>query len=96
MTDYRRNFIAGGSFFFTVNLGITVTVHLTDQPRAAGRASRHVVTGERIQQGARPKANAASGSDVIGSAAFAMRTISRLISITSTLPRSNFRRGKIS
>jgi putative transposase len=43
MTDYRRNFIAGGSFFFTVNLANRrlrlLTEHI-DELRAAFRATR--------------------------------------------------------
>jgi hypothetical protein len=43
MTDYRRNFIAGGSFFFTVNLANRrlrlLTEHI-DELRAAFRETR--------------------------------------------------------
>jgi len=43
MTDYRRNFIAGGSFFFTVNLAERrlrlLTEHI-DELRAAARQTR--------------------------------------------------------
>ena len=43
MTDYRRNFIAGGSFFFTVNLAERrlrlLTEHI-DELRAAVRQTR--------------------------------------------------------
>jgi hypothetical protein len=43
MTDYRRNFMAGGSFFFTVNLANRrlrlLTEHI-DELRAAFRETR--------------------------------------------------------
>jgi len=43
MTSYRRNFVPGGSFFFTVNLAdrklSLLTVHL-ELPRAAFRVGR--------------------------------------------------------
>jgi putative transposase len=44
MTDYRRNFIPGGSFFFTVNLASRrlrlLTEHI-DELRTAFRETRH-------------------------------------------------------
>jgi REP element-mobilizing transposase RayT len=44
MTDYRRNFVVGGSFFFTVNLADRrlrlLTEHI-DELRAAFRETRH-------------------------------------------------------
>ena len=44
MTDYRRNFVVGGSFFFTVNLAERrlrlLTEHI-DELRAAFRETRH-------------------------------------------------------
>jgi putative transposase len=49
MTDYRRNFIAGGSFFFTVNLAERrlrlLTEHIDELRKAF---SRSLPTGERI------------------------------------------------
>ena len=53
MTDYRRNFIAGGAFFFTVNLAerrlSLLTAHI-DELRAAFRETRarHPFTIEAI------------------------------------------------
>ena len=43
MTDYRRNFIAGGSFFFTVNLAdrrLRLLTECIDELRAAFRETR--------------------------------------------------------
>ena len=43
MTDYRRNFVAGGSFFFTVNLedrGLTLLTDHIDVLRRAVRETR--------------------------------------------------------
>ena len=43
MTDYRRNFIAGGSFFFTVNLAerrLALLTEYIDELRAAFRKTR--------------------------------------------------------
>jgi putative transposase len=43
MTDYRRNFIAGGSFFFTVNLAerrLALLTEYVDELRAAFRKTR--------------------------------------------------------
>jgi putative transposase len=43
MTDYRRNFIAGGSFFFTVNLAnrqLRLLAEHIDELRAAFRETR--------------------------------------------------------
>jgi putative transposase len=43
MTDYRRNFIAGGSYFFTVNLAdrrLSLLTDCIDDLRAAFRATR--------------------------------------------------------
>jgi putative transposase len=42
MTAYRRNFIAGGSFFFTVNLAERRLALLTDHIAALRAAFRHV------------------------------------------------------
>jgi putative transposase len=135
MTNYRRNFLAGGSFFFTVNLAERrlrlLTDHI-DELRNAFREtrqhhlfttdavvvlpdhlhavwtlpegdrdfatrwrlikstfSRSLATGERFQRAAPPEASAVFGSGVIGSTLFAMRTILRAMSITSTSIRSN-------
>jgi putative transposase len=44
MTDYRRNFIAGGSFFFTVNLAdrrLGLLTAYIDDLRASFRKTRH-------------------------------------------------------
>ena len=41
MTDYRRNFVAGGSFFFTANLADRRLRLLIDGLRAAFREARH-------------------------------------------------------
>jgi putative transposase len=45
MTDYRRNFVAGGSFFFTVNLTERqlrlLTQHIDALPRAFRETGRH-------------------------------------------------------
>jgi putative transposase len=55
MTNYRRNFIAGGSFFFTVNLAQRrlrlLTEHI-DALRAAFRETRqgHPVTIEASRE----------------------------------------------
>ncbi len=43
MTDYRRNFIPGGSFFFTVNLAdrrLRLLTEHVNELRAAFRATR--------------------------------------------------------
>jgi putative transposase len=53
MTSYRRNFLAGGSFFFTVNLldrRLRLLTEHIDQLRAAFRATRrrHLFTIEAI------------------------------------------------
>ncbi len=129
MTDYRRNFVAGGSFFFTVNLAERhlrlLTEHI-DELRAAFRQtrerhpfttdaivvlpdhlhvvwtlpggdrdfatrwrlikstfSRNFVADELFQLAVPPRGSAASGSGVIGSTRFAMRTILGVTSITS-------------
>ncbi len=42
MTDYRRNFIPGGSFFFTVNLADRRSCLLTDQIEQLRNAFRYV------------------------------------------------------
>jgi len=52
MTDYRRNFVAGGSFFFTVNLAdrrLRLLTEYIDGLRAAFRETRHdrAAKGER-------------------------------------------------
>jgi putative transposase len=135
MIDYRRNFIPGGSFFFTVNLADRrlrlLTEHI-DQLRDAFREvrrhhpfttdavvvlpdhlhavwtlpegdadfalrwrqikssfSRKVPSGEPISSSRAARGNVVSGSGVIGSTQFAMRTISRDTSITSISTRSN-------
>jgi REP element-mobilizing transposase RayT len=136
MTNYRRNFLGGGSFFFTVNLADRwlrlLTEHI-DELRAAFREtrrhhpfttdavvvspdhhlhaiwtlpegdadfatrwrliksafSRNLAIGEPIQRAVPPKVSAVSGSGVIGSTRSAMRTISRVMSITSTSIRSS-------
>src|ERR1700679_2392784 len=45
MTDYRRNFIAGGSFFFTANLAdrrlALLTKHIDDLRAAFRKTRRH-------------------------------------------------------
>jgi putative transposase len=45
MTDYRRNFIAGGSFFFTVNLAERrlrlLTEHIDELRTALRQTQRH-------------------------------------------------------
>jgi len=45
MTDYRRNFIAGGSFFFTVNLAERrlrlLTEHIEELRTALRQTHRH-------------------------------------------------------
>ena len=130
MTDYRRNFIAGGSFFFTVNLAER-RLRLLTQHTAFRETRRHhpfaidamVVLPDHLhtiwtlpeddadfatrwrlinrhfhaawqpangfQTAVPPKANAASGSGAIGNKRFAMRTISRVIWITSISTRSS-------
>jgi REP element-mobilizing transposase RayT len=135
MTGYRRNFIAGGSFFFTVNLAERrlrlLTQHI-DELRAAFSETRrrHPFTIDAVcvlpdhlhavwtlpegdadfatrwrlinrhfraafqpangfQPAAPLKANAASGSGAIGSTPSAMRTILRVILITSISTRSS-------
>ena len=42
MTDYRRNFIAGGSFFFTINLAERRRRLLTEHIAELRAAFRHV------------------------------------------------------
>jgi hypothetical protein len=133
MTNYRRNLLAGGSFFFTVNLAERrlrlLTEHI-DELRNALRQTRqhHPFTIDAIvvlpdargldAPGARPefcqalaadqigifaqpssrradfrqsrrKANAVSGSGVIGSTPSAMRKILRVIWTTSISTRSS-------
>ena len=135
MTGYRRNFIARGSFFFTVNLAERrlrlLTQHI-DELRTAFREtrrhhpfaidamvvlpdhlhtiwtlpegdadfatrwrliksafSRSVATGERISDSRAAKGECGIGSGAIGNIPLAMRTISRVIWITSISTRSS-------
>ncbi|MCP3477491.1 hypothetical protein NLM33_45870 [Bradyrhizobium sp. CCGUVB1N3] len=48
MTDYRRNFIAGGSFFFTINLAerrLRLSTEHIDKLRIAFREMRRPFIG---------------------------------------------------
>jgi putative transposase len=77
MTDYRRNFIAGGSFFFTVNLA----------ERRLRLLTEHM--GERISDSRVAKGERGTGSGATGSIPFAMKAIPRVTSTTFISTRSS-------